>query len=89
MVNPVTPPSSTFDFSTMGFQYRDINGYVKYTWTEENGWNAGTMETDPLLNVHMCATGLNYGQQVSYSAEPLYFSIQLTHNNQFQSVSKV
>lgn len=63
MVKPVTPASSTFDFSTMGFQYRDINGYVKYTWTEENGWNTGTFETDPVLNVHMCATGLNYGQQ--------------------------
>ncbi|CAO0798521.1 unnamed protein product [Mucor circinelloides] len=60
---PVTPPSSTFDFSSMGFQYRDINGYVKYTWTEENGWDKGTMEKDPMLNVHMCATGLNYGQQ--------------------------
>lgn len=64
MVKPVTPPSSTFDFSTMGFQYRDINGYMKYTWTEESGWNTGSFETDPLLKVHMCATGLNYGQQV-------------------------
>lgn len=23
------------------------------------------MEKDPMLNVHMCATGLNYGQQVN------------------------
>lgn len=64
VTKPVTPPSSTFDFSSMGFQYRDINGYVKYIWTEENGWSKGTMETDAMLNVHMCATGLNYGQQV-------------------------
>lgn len=60
---PVTPASSTFDFSSMGFQYRDINGYVKYTWTEETGWSKGTMEKDAMLQVHMCATGLNYGQQ--------------------------
>ncbi|GAA5813185.1 hypothetical protein MFLAVUS_006659 [Mucor flavus] len=63
MVKPVTPPSSTFDFSSMGFQYRDINGFMKYVWTEESGWSAGSFETDPLLKVHMCATGLNYGQQ--------------------------
>ncbi|KAI8991823.1 branched-chain amino acid aminotransferase [Mycotypha africana] len=63
MTKAATLPSTTFDFSTMGFQYRDINGYVKYTWTEESGWDKGTMETNPMLNVHMCATGLNYGQQ--------------------------
>jgi hypothetical protein len=49
----------------MGFQYRDVNGYVKYTWTEENGWDKGTIETDPMMKVHICATGLNYGQQVN------------------------
>lgn len=67
MSKPATPPSSTFDFKTMGFQYRDLNGYVKYTWTEENGWDKGVMETDPLMKVHVCATGLNYGQQVMYT----------------------
>lgn len=85
---PVTPPSSTFDFSSMGFQYRDINGYVKYTWTEENGWDKGTMEKDPMLNVHMCATGLNYGQQVNKKNE--YSSwFQQTFNQCCISVSKV
>ncbi|KAI7907772.1 branched-chain amino acid aminotransferase [Cokeromyces recurvatus] len=63
MPKSITPPSATFDFSSMGFQYRDVNGYVKYTWTEEAGWNKGTVETDPMVKVHMCATGLNYGQQ--------------------------
>lgn len=65
MTQPIaTPPSATFDFSNMGFQYRDLNGYVKYTWTLGKGWDEGVMETDPLLRVHVGATGLNYGQQV-------------------------
>ncbi|KAI8365529.1 branched-chain amino acid aminotransferase [Blakeslea trispora] len=63
MSKPITPASKTFDFSSMGFQYRDLNGFVKYTWTLEKGWDSGVMETNPYLNVHMCATGLNYGQQ--------------------------
>ncbi|KAI8876955.1 branched-chain amino acid aminotransferase [Backusella circina FSU 941] len=63
MTKPVTPPRADFDWANMGFQYRDVNGYVKYTWTEENGWDEGTIETDPMMKVHICATGLNYGQQ--------------------------
>ncbi|KAI7854702.1 branched-chain amino acid aminotransferase [Circinella umbellata] len=51
------------DWDNIGFQYRDTNGYMRYTWTPENGWDKGTFETDPYLKVHMCATGLNYGQQ--------------------------
>jgi branched-chain amino acid aminotransferase len=65
MTKPVTPPRADFDWANMGFQYRDVNGYVKYTWTEENGWDKGTIETDPMMKVHICATGLNYGQQVN------------------------
>lgn len=68
MSNPTTPPSDKLDWQNIGFQYRDINGYAKYTWTPENGWDNGSLETNPFLNVHMCATGLNYGQQVSQSA---------------------
>ena len=52
------------DWNNIGFQYRDTNGFMKYTWTLENGWDKGTFETDPYLKVHMCSTGLNYGQQV-------------------------
>ncbi|KAI8979905.1 branched-chain amino acid aminotransferase [Pilobolus umbonatus] len=60
---PVTPPKPDFDWQNIGFQYRDLNGYMKYIWTAEKGWDKGTYETDPYLKVHMCATGLNYGQQ--------------------------
>ncbi|CAO3703281.1 unnamed protein product [Rhizopus stolonifer] len=63
MSKPVTPPSSEIDWTTMGFQYRDLNGFMRYTWTEENGWDQGKFETNPKLDIHMCATGLNYGQQ--------------------------
>lgn len=64
MSKPITPPSSKVDWATMGFQYRDLNGFMRYTWTEENGWDNGRFETNPKLDVHMCSTGLNYGQQV-------------------------
>jgi hypothetical protein len=64
MSNPTTPPTDKLDWQNIGFQYRDINGYAKYTWTPENGWDEGSLETNPYLNVHMCSTGLNYGQEV-------------------------
>ncbi|KAI9288616.1 branched-chain amino acid aminotransferase [Umbelopsis sp. AD052] len=63
MSNPTTPPTDKLDWQNIGFQYRDINGYAKYTWTPENGWDEGSLETNPYLNVHMCSTGLNYGQE--------------------------
>lgn len=64
MSKPITPPLASFDWHNMGFQYRDLNGYMKYTWTEEHGWDKGTFEKSSTVNVHICATGLNYGQQV-------------------------
>jgi branched-chain amino acid aminotransferase len=60
----VVPPTDKLDWTTIGFQYRDTNGFVKYTWTEETGWDEGKFLTDPMLNIHVCATGLHYGQQV-------------------------
>ncbi|KAI9277602.1 branched-chain amino acid aminotransferase [Sporodiniella umbellata] len=63
MAQPVTPPSTEIDWNSMGFQYRDLNGYMRYTWTEEKGWDEGRLETNPKLDVHVCATGLHYGQQ--------------------------
>lgn len=74
----MTLPSTTFDFKNMGFQYRDLNGYVKYTWKLGQGWDKGAMETDPLLKVHVGATGLNYGQQVSIRASRIAFFTQLS-----------
>lgn len=52
------------DWNNLGFQYRETNGYIKYTWTPEKGWDQGSWETDSLMKVHVCASGLHYGQQV-------------------------
>ncbi|RUS31097.1 branched-chain amino acid aminotransferase [Jimgerdemannia flammicorona] len=61
-LGPTTPPSDKIDWSNLGFNYRDTNGYIKYTWT--NGeWDTGVWETDPYLKVHVASTGLNYGQE--------------------------
>ncbi|CDS09795.1 hypothetical protein LRAMOSA02472 [Lichtheimia ramosa] len=51
------------DWNNLGFQYRETNGYIKYTWTPEKGWDQGSWETDSLMKVHVCASGLHYGQQ--------------------------
>ncbi|KAI8388811.1 branched-chain amino acid aminotransferase [Radiomyces spectabilis] len=59
----VQAPTDKLDWANIGFQFRDLNGYMKYTWTEENGWDKGTFEKDSYLKVHMCAPGLHYGQQ--------------------------
>ncbi|KAI8337100.1 branched-chain amino acid aminotransferase [Chlamydoabsidia padenii] len=59
----VVAPTDKLDWANVGFQYRDTNGFVKYTWTNENGWDEGKFLTDPMLNIHVCATGLHYGQQ--------------------------
>lgn len=56
------------DWANIGFQYRDTNGYAKFTWTPENGWDSGSFETDPMMKIHICATGLHYGQQVLHIA---------------------
>lgn len=60
----VVPPSDKIDWANVGFQYRDTNGYIKYTWTKEKGWDNGVFETDPFFKIHICATALNYGQEV-------------------------
>ncbi|KAI8141883.1 branched-chain amino acid aminotransferase [Fennellomyces sp. T-0311] len=51
------------DWANIGFRYRDTNGFMKYTWTLEKGWDNGSFETDPMQKVHICASGLHYGQQ--------------------------
>ncbi|KAL0075915.1 branched-chain amino acid aminotransferase [Phycomyces blakesleeanus] len=57
------PPTTAIDWNNLGFEYRDLNGYAKFVWTEGKGWGKPTFEKDPYVKVHICATGLNYGQQ--------------------------
>ncbi|OZJ03086.1 hypothetical protein BZG36_03900 [Bifiguratus adelaidae] len=58
-----TPPTTSIDWKNLGFEVHQTNGYVKYTWREDQGWDQGTWETDPYLKVHMSSPGLNYGQE--------------------------
>ncbi|RUS17571.1 branched-chain amino acid aminotransferase [Endogone sp. FLAS-F59071] len=60
-LGPTTPPLDNIDWSSLGFEFRNTNGYVRYTWTEGE-WDEGVWETDPYLKVHIASTGLNYGQ---------------------------
>ncbi|OAD71800.1 hypothetical protein PHYBLDRAFT_155775 [Phycomyces blakesleeanus NRRL 1555(-)] len=59
----MTPPTTSIDWDNLGFEYRDLNDYAKFIWTEEKGWSKPTFEKEPYVKVHICATGLNYGQQ--------------------------
>lgn len=66
------------DWNNLGFEYRETNGYIKYTWTPEKGWDQGSWETDSLMKVHVCASGLHYGQQVSSLVSWIYWYKILT-----------
>ncbi len=49
------------DWNSLDFQYLDTKSHIRYNW--QNGrWNDGTLYTEPVLNLHIGATALHYGQ---------------------------
>ena len=49
------------DWQSLGFSYRDTKCHIRYTW--KNGkWNAGELQTNPTITIHIAATALHYGQ---------------------------
>ena len=57
--------SSPIDWTSLGFEYRQTNGHLIMKWTEETQcWSEGEMSSDPMLPIHVSATGLHYGQAV-------------------------
>lgn len=49
------------DWSTLGFSYYQTDSHIHYVW-RDGKWDAGTLETDPHINLHVAATSLHYGQ---------------------------
>eukprot|EP00613_Pedinella_sp_CCMP2098_P001292 CAMPEP_0171633346 /NCGR_PEP_ID=MMETSP0990-20121206/25119_1 /TAXON_ID=483369 /ORGANISM="non described non described, Strain CCMP2098" /LENGTH=340 /DNA_ID=CAMNT_0012203987 /DNA_START=134 /DNA_END=1157 /DNA_ORIENTATION=+ len=47
----------------LGFEFRETNSHLKFTWREGVGWDEGELVAgEPFIKVHIAATSLHYGQ---------------------------
>lgn len=51
----------TIDWNTLGFKYRDTNCHIRYVW-RDGKWDKGNLVESPLMEVHIAAACLHYGQ---------------------------
>lgn len=58
-----TPGTADMDWANLGFEYRDVNSHVKFTF-KDGRWDEGELVHDPYVKVHVANTGLHYGQSV-------------------------
>lgn len=58
----LSPPTTAIDWEDVGFGIKPTNGHVQCRW-REGAWSMPEFVTNPMLNVHGLAPGLNYGQQ--------------------------
>ncbi len=49
------------DWANLGFQYRDTNSHIEFTW-RDGAWDAGRLVSDPYLKLSIAASALHYGQ---------------------------
>lgn len=57
------PGTANLDWENLGFEYRDVNSYVKFT-CRDGRWDEGQLVRDAYVNIHIASTGLHYGQSV-------------------------
>lgn len=57
------PGTADLDWENLGFEYRDVNSYVKFTY-RDGRWDEGQLVQDAYVNIHIASTGLHYGQSV-------------------------
>ncbi|CAM9770525.1 unnamed protein product [Ectocarpus sp. 13 AM-2016] len=57
------PGTADMDWENLGFEYRDVNSHVKFTF-KNGAWDEGEMVKDPYVKVHIANTALHYGQSV-------------------------
>lgn len=55
--------SANMDWENLGFEYRDVNCHVKFTF-KDGRWDEGEAVSDPYVKVHIANTALHYGQSV-------------------------
>jgi len=55
--------SADLPWADLGFEFRETQSHIQFTWTEGKGWDDGKLVVgEPYINVHIAATGLHYGQ---------------------------
>ncbi|KAJ3091471.1 hypothetical protein HK102_000417 [Quaeritorhiza haematococci] len=59
---PKTLSAQDIDWANLGFDYVQTKSHIRYTWTEETGWDEGYLVTDDVVSLHIAATVLHYGQ---------------------------
>ncbi|PSK55384.1 hypothetical protein B9Z65_2773 [Elsinoe australis] len=58
------PPTTSIDWSNVGFKIREVNGHIESTYSKTTGkWTSPRFVRSPYLSLHGMAPGLNYGQQ--------------------------
>ena len=57
------PGNADLDWENLGFEYRNLNSYVKFTF-KDGRWNEGELVRDEYVSVHIASTALHYGQSV-------------------------
>lgn len=57
------PGTADMDWANLGFEYRNVNCHVKFTF-KDGRWDEGETVTDPYVKVHIANTALHYGQSV-------------------------
>lgn len=58
-----TAPSSAINWDKLDFSEKKVNGHISVQWKSGSGWGTPQFNTSPYINLHIAATGLNYGQQ--------------------------
>eukprot|EP00754_Rhynchopus_humris_P015504 Rhum_TRINITY_DN14452_c15_g1::Rhum_TRINITY_DN14452_c15_g1_i1::g.92514::m.92514/K00826/E2.6.1.42, ilvE; branched-chain amino acid aminotransferase len=53
--------SAEMDWQNLGFEYRDTNCFVNYTW-KDGKWDAGVLQEDPHFKMHVMSAAVHYGQ---------------------------
>jgi len=53
--------SANLDWANLSFSYYQVNAHVEYTWSEGK-WDEGKVVPDPMIQLHVMANVLHYGQ---------------------------
>lgn len=55
--------AADLDWPNLGFEFRETNSHLKFTWRACEGWDDGELISgEPFMKLHIASTGLHYGQ---------------------------
>lgn len=55
------PPTGAYNWDKLDFSEKLVNGHVSVKWIS-GSWGTPEWHTSPYINLHVAATGINYGQ---------------------------